>query len=132
MAYGFLALMTTTKTGPMKNLYTIKSGDTFHRAAHPLVEAELLMIMRGTDHLQHILRGELIISYYKDHCLKVEWLEEHPELVQLISSRRFRATNVELLFDSCRDNKSFRESFENYIKMSFLMPMMNKNMTKEL
>lgn len=103
----------------MNNLYDIKSGDLFNSADYRLVDEELTLIKRGTDHLQHLLKGELIISYYEDHCLKVEWLKDHPELVQAISSRRFPATNVESLFDCCRNNKPFLDSFENHIKVAF-------------
>jgi hypothetical protein len=103
----------------MNSLYNIKCSDTFNRYEYPLVEEELTLIRRGTGHLHAMSKGEIIISYYKDHCLKVQWLKDHPELIRMITSRHFAATNLESLFDSSRGNKGFLDNFQDHIKISF-------------
>jgi hypothetical protein len=100
----------------INQFYPIKEGDTFIPVNYPEVEKELTLIIQGTSHIHSIVKGEIIVSYFKDHCLKTEWIKDYPELTEMIISRHFKTTHLQSLFDSCRSNKTFLANFESHIK----------------
>jgi hypothetical protein len=103
----------------VNQFYPIKEGDHFISLNYPAVDEELSAIKRGIDHLHSIVKGEIIVSYFKDHCLKREWIENYPELIKLITSSHFKATHLESIFESCRDNNMFLLDLEDHIRNIF-------------
>jgi hypothetical protein len=100
----------------VNQFYDIKTGDNFVPFNYPEVEKELTLIRKGISHIHSTVKGEVIISYFKDYCLKCEWIKDYPKLTELITSRHFKTTHIQSLFDACRSNKIFLETFEGYIK----------------
>lgn len=100
----------------LNQFYRVKESDTFIPFNYPEVEKELILIIQGISHMHSMVKGEIIVSYFKDHCLKSEWIKDYPELTELVTSRSFKSTHLQSLFDACRSNKSFLENFESHIK----------------
>lgn len=96
--------------------YHIKATDHFTASDFPKVQAELDTIVKDPRGHAPGMKGEIILSYVKDHSLKKEWLEIHPELTTLLTGRHFTTVNLEALLESSRQNKPFRESLEAYIR----------------
>ena len=96
--------------------YNIKEKDSFHPDDYPKVLSELADINRGIAGLPELHKGDIIISFLKDHSLKNIWLNANPALTELFSTRHFVTTHLESLFESCRINNRFTEEFEEYIR----------------
>ena len=98
--------------------YLINDTDVFHAASYP-VEADELRVIRNILSTHACgNKGEMVISFAKDHSLKNDWIQNCAVLANVITSRNFKIANLELLFESCRDQKTFRRSLENYISDS--------------
>lgn len=104
----------------MNRIYSIKDGDSFHPNDYPQVIIELAWMKRDLLSLHSPSKGEIIISYFKDHCIRCEWIADYPQLTARIRSRDFQAVHLEALLDSCLTNKTFCWGLENHIKMFFL------------
>jgi hypothetical protein len=100
----------------LNQIYHVTEGDDFLPTHYPEVEKELTAIMQDTRQIHSVVKGEMIVSYFKDHCLKTEWTKDYPELTARITSRHFKTTHLQSLFDSCRDNKTFLAAFESHIR----------------
>ena len=96
--------------------YIINDTDIFLAARYP-AEADELRVIQNilSTHAACGNKGEMVISFAKDHSLKNNWIQNCAELANVITSRDFKIANLELLFESCRDQKTFRRSLENYI-----------------
>jgi hypothetical protein len=103
----------------VNQFYDVKEGDNFVPSSYTEVEKELMLIRRGIDHTHSMFKGEIVVSYFKDHCLKSAWIKDYPELTELITSRLFKSTHLELLFESCRNKSVFRLSLEDHIRNIF-------------
>jgi hypothetical protein len=101
---------------PINQFYLINEGDNFIPLNYPEIENELAMIIQDTSHLHSVVKGEIIVSFFKDHSLKREWIHDYPELTEMITSRHFKSTHLQSLFDSCRSNKAFLAGFEGHIQ----------------
>jgi hypothetical protein len=108
------------------NNYHIKEGDRFAAEDFPLVVSELRILSQGISHIPATGKGEMIVSFVKDHALNSEWVKENPTLSGLITSRVFPTSNIESLFDSCRGNITFKEQLQDYI-MNHVFLMKFKN-----
>lgn len=100
-----------------------KGENNFDPYDYPQVEEELTLIRRETGHLPSANKAQIIISYYKDHSLKGEWVKDSPELVRMITSRHFRPRHLEALFDSSRSNSAFLGGLERHIERVFSQPI---------
>ena len=98
------------------NKYDIQATDTFDPLLFPLVTGELSVISKRLSPILCRNRGEIVISFLKDHCLQTSWLSESKETTSLITSREFRTSQIESLFESCRPHIHFRTAFEAFIK----------------
>src|SRR5688572_10178588 len=96
--------------------YDIKATDIFSAELFPLMTTELAAISKRLSQIPCKNRSEIVISFLKDHCLKTTWLGESKTTTDLITSRTFKTTNIESVFESCRTNNQFLMSFEKYIQ----------------
>jgi len=96
--------------------YNIKETDSFHPDDYPKVVKELADINNAIAGLSELHKGDIIVSFLKDHSLKNIWLSANPALTELFTSRHFVTTHLESLFDSCRINNRFTEELEEYIQ----------------
>jgi hypothetical protein len=105
---------------PVNQFYLIGENDVFVPLDYPEIEKELSVIKNGVAHMHSKFKGEMIVSYFKDHCLKNEWVKDYPELTELIISRQFITTHLQALFSACRNNKAFLVKFEQHIQNNFI------------
>ncbi len=98
------------------NKTSIDETNKFDSADYPAMVKELMIVKSHTAHLPAYYKSEIVISYFKDHSLKVEWIETNPKLAQMVTGEILKCSNIELLFTSSRQNKSFLKDYENYIK----------------
>jgi len=96
--------------------YNIRNTDQFRPDDYPKVLDELMNINNGIAGLPGSDKGDIIISYLKDHSIKGEFLNSHPGLAGLMTSRHFETTHLESLFDSCSVNSEFTEELEKFIR----------------
>ena len=95
--------------------YKIKETDTFNAYDFPKVQGEIDDIIKAFSKVNSGSKGEIILSYVKGHTLKKEWMDDSPELTTLLTDNQFSTSHIEALFESCRQNKSFLKSFEEYV-----------------
>lgn len=96
--------------------YDIKDTDRFNAPLFPLVTTELSAIGERLSQIPCRNRGEIVISFLKDHSLKTTWLGESRTTTDLMTSRAFATIHIESMFESCKANSQFLRSFEEYIQ----------------
>lgn len=100
---------------------SIKDYGKFNPENYPHAIHELTVLIQGISDIAIYYKVEIIVSYLKDHCLKTAWIDANPALTRMITSGFFKMSNLESLFDSCRNNKVFCNDFEEYISRQLLM-----------
>ena len=101
------------------NQYNVGDTDKFNSGDYPKVVGELAALNKGTMQVPVDHRTDMIISYLKDHCMDTGWIHSNPALANLITSKSFSTSQIESLFESCRNNVTFLADFETYINQVF-------------
>ena len=96
------------------------SEDIFSPDRSPEMREELLVLNRRITNMPIYFKAEIIISYFKNHSIKTEWVRANPELVRCLLSGSFNTGHIESLFDFCRLKPKYRHSYEGYIKKTLL------------
>lgn len=102
------------------NSSIIKDTEKFNPANYTKAIDELSILNQGILHIAIYFKAEIIISYLKDHSLKIAWVEANPTLARIITSGFFKTSHLESLFESCRNNKAFLKDFEDHISKKLL------------
>lgn len=97
--------------------YDIQDTATFDQASYRDVTSELTTLISGISHIDSAYKSAIVISYLKDHSVRMEWLTGNNKLTKAITSRSHNTSHIEALFEGCRTNKAFLNDFEAYIKM---------------
>jgi hypothetical protein len=100
----------------MNNKHNILSTDGFKKDLYPQVVREINDICAGIARVPGEYKSEVLISFLKDHCIKIEWLVDNAKFIKVITSRSLKSSHTESLFESCRSNKIFLKGFEAYIE----------------
>lgn len=95
--------------------YNIKAEDEFRPGDFPKVINELDSLSLFLSTLPAIYKKEILLSFLKKQSLKNNWITGNPDLTMLINSGVFITDHLELLFDSCQQNKQFRQEYEDFI-----------------
>jgi hypothetical protein len=101
------------------NKYLIRSTDQFDPVNFSSVDDEIQLINKGTVSLPAFFKGDILISFLKDHSLENDWTEANPELTDLVTSGSLFKGNIESLFESSRSNEVFRQDLEIYLRKEF-------------
>lgn len=101
------------------NRFLVKTTDSFDPDFFLSINEEIDSINLQTGHLPEILKPEIIVSFVKDHSLQNDWILANPELATLVTSGSLFTGSIEALFDSCRNNPSFRQDLENFLREKF-------------
>lgn len=96
--------------------YKVGDNTDFDLSNYPSLSQEISKIKTDTENVSHSFKTEILISYAKDHCLKLEWLKENPEFSGLITSGALKIGNIESLFAAGRNNSMFVGQLESYIR----------------
>jgi hypothetical protein len=102
---------------------SIKDHVKFSPANYPIAVHELTILIQGISHIPIYYNVEIIVSYLKNHSLKIDWIDANPALTRMITSGFFKTTHLESIFESCRNNKAFLNEFEQYLSRQLLMRM---------
>src|SRR5690606_35745017 len=100
----------------MYNLHKVTKDDSFQYELYPNAVDELEEIRRNTLRMSGHFKSEIIISYLKDHSLDMHWIAKNPKLAKYITSRLVSTSHLESLFESCRENNSFLNEFEAFVR----------------
>jgi hypothetical protein len=96
--------------------YNIKNTDKFRPDDYPKVLNELEEITTRVAGLPGIHKGDIIISYLKDHSVKNDWMSANPALAALVTSSDLDTSNLKSLFECCQLNDPFAREFEEFIR----------------
>lgn len=105
---------------PMFNNYIIRDNEGFIPKNFPGIVQELKLIKEGISHLAIYFKAEIIVSYIRDHSLQTSWIAGNPSLANLVTSGAFQTSQLESLFESCRNNKPFLKELEAYLQIQLL------------
>ena len=92
------------------------SEEIFNAERFPEMKGELSSLIQKTENTPRYFKAEIIISYFKSHSIKSEWIRVNPELVTFLLSGNFITRHIESLFDWCRSKPVYLLAYENYIK----------------
>jgi hypothetical protein len=93
--------------------YDIKATDTFAPGLYPEVIAELSVIRSRMAEMKSAVKSEMVISFYKDHCLQNTWIAENKAITKLLISNK--APDLESLFTNARGKTQFLSGLEAFI-----------------
>ena len=100
----------------MFNKYEVNASDRFDQKVYPNVLIELDAIHKSTQRMSGDNKSDIVISFLKDHCIKIEWIARNPKVAKFITSRSLATSHIESLFESCKGNQLFLSGFEDCIK----------------
>lgn len=95
--------------------FEVSDTDSFDINKLAMVREEIRQLTIHSEDLPAAFKAEIIISFTKDHSITNEWKAANPELVVRILSGRLPYKNMEALFESCANNKKYRQDLEKYI-----------------
>jgi hypothetical protein len=96
----------------------IREGDVFDEYYYPNMMNELVALKEAIAHLPSSSRAEIIISYLRGHSINNSFIDDNPKLVAVITSNMHPTHHIEGLFESCKQNKTFLKSYEEYLRAS--------------
>jgi hypothetical protein len=95
--------------------YTIKDSDSFIAAHYAGMEENLAQMSLMLAKLPSNHRKEMVLSFLKNHSMKTAWVEANPGLAEMITSKELPLGDLEALFESSRNNPSFRHDLEMHV-----------------
>ena len=96
--------------------YLIKENDRFDPDFFSFFVDDMNLIREQTEHVLPTFKSEIIVSFLKNHKLESEWSKANPELSKLVNSGTLSTANIESLFDSSRNNPTFIQQMETFLK----------------
>ena len=101
------------------NRYLIKTTDQFNPEYFLSINEEIASINEQTEHISEIFKSDIIVSFAKDHSLQNDWIIANPVLTTLVTSGSLLTGSIEALFDSCRNNSTYRHDLEKFLREKF-------------
>ena len=95
--------------------YDIKDTDSFQESIYPRVVLEINHLQERLRDIKSDHKTGIVISLLKDHCIKTDWLDGNKQLASMLTSGFLQTSQLESLFDSCKQHKSFLSELEAYI-----------------
>jgi hypothetical protein len=87
---------------------------------YPQVSDEVRILSDTIAGIRGYFKGEIVISFLKDHSVKNEWLTGNDDLVNLVTGGSCKIHHIERLFEKHSANRKFVEAFETYIENAML------------
>jgi len=100
--------------------YLIRLTDLFDVNNFPAVADEVRSIKEKITNKPPSLKIEILISFLKDHSLEEDWISANPGLTEFITSGVLFTGDIEALFDSSKNNPTFRDEFEKFLRKEFI------------
>jgi hypothetical protein len=96
--------------------YKIETQSKFNASDYPEITSELKFIKKGVESLPETNKVDIMISYWKNHSIKIHLIDTNPKLAQAVTSDSFPSSSIQSLFESGSSNKYFIKKFEDYIE----------------
>ncbi|HTF17752.1 MAG TPA: hypothetical protein VK658_06755 [Chryseolinea sp.] len=100
----------------MNKLNIINKSDRFTTIGHPDVFKEIKLMSQHVTDVAGSFKRDILISFLKDHSIKIDWLAGNEALVDMITSGSLKIYHTERLFEAERSNKVFLADLEGYIE----------------
>ena len=97
---------------------SVAGTDTFNAADYPSLKEELAAIADYTEGMLPLHKEDIVISYLKDHSIRMIWIDANPLLTAMVTSHVMPTATIEALFESSRNNLPFRKELEVFIRES--------------
>lgn len=95
--------------------YLIKETDLFDASVFPELGKSIQQTRLQLEAEPTGPSIEMILSFAKDHCINSQHVKDHPRLAYLISTKELPLQVMEQLFESSKQNVTFRSGLEDYI-----------------
>lgn len=102
--------------------YHIKDADRFDADYFPKVQEELDALVKATENIPAPDKEQVIITYLKDPTQQQKRDDSDAALINLLTGGSLVTTHLEALFESCPENKEFRQGFEDHIREMLSQP----------
>lgn len=99
--------------------FLIRETDRFDPANFPQLEICLDQITKQLNREPAGPKADMLLSFVKDHSIKSQHVTDHPALTLLISTKSLPLDSIEALFESSRNNPSFKKDLEAHIRSYF-------------
>ncbi|RYD55551.1 MAG: hypothetical protein EOP56_15670 [Sphingobacteriales bacterium] len=99
--------------------YDVSGTDKFSPKDYPELTAEMATMKEDMNLMPVYYKGEIVISFYRDHALPHQWAHANPELTRLVTTGTYTSGHIEALFDACRANPEFLRAYEAYLLAGF-------------
>jgi len=99
--------------------YNIEDGEQFSPENCPTVVSQLTALQEGIAQLPEHNKVDIIISYLKNHSIKIDLINSNPPVTEKMTSGLFAVSHIEAYFDGCKSNQPFLLDFEHFIKRQF-------------
>lgn len=103
----------------MYHKFLVKETDRFDPANFPQLETSLEHIVTQLNREPAGPKADMLLSFVMDHCISSQQVVDHPTLATLISTKTLQLGCVEDLFESSRNNPSFKQELEAHIRSYF-------------
>ena len=98
--------------------YVIQTTDHFNPVQFPEITQDLADIRTLIKKNPGSFRAEMLLSFAKNHCIRLDWIKSNPEFAELISSKTLPVLNFETLFQCSTKNPVFQQELEQYVMAS--------------
>jgi hypothetical protein len=99
--------------------YLIRQADRFEPEKFSSVTDEINMINERSESFPDLFKSEILVSFLTNHSLQDDWIAANPGLANLVTSGGLSTGSIQSLFESSRNNPTFRQELENYLKEMF-------------
>lgn len=96
--------------------YYIQDSETFDIDNYPQILMDIRQIKKETSAISSLFKGELLVSFTKDHSLKAAFTAENPAFAKAITSGTLPLGNIEFLFKASLHNPVFKQQLQDYLK----------------
>jgi hypothetical protein len=100
----------------MYQKFLIRETDHFDPSHFPQLQVSLEKIVEQLNREPAGPKAEMLLSFVKDHSINSQFVLNHPKLATMISTKELPTGVMEELFESSRNNPSFKQDLEAYIR----------------
>lgn len=100
----------------MYQKFLIRETDHFNPAQFPQLQASLEKIVEQLNREPAAPKAEMLLSFVKDHSISSQYVQDHPSVASLISTKALPLGVLEDLFEASRNNPTFKRQLEEHIR----------------
>lgn len=97
------------------NKLPLGDNDHFLPSEYPELNASIQLLARQLEN-EPTIKGDMLLSFVKDHCIASTQVKDFPRLAGLISTGPLPLKEMENLFAAGKKNPVFNQELEEYIR----------------